>query len=375
MSPRENLLQTLRCEKPQWIPVCPYLFSNENPVRGVPEALGEVFRLSSGALAGNILKLGEYLGADDYLLPVPAPADLVSDTCSVETREAEKGKFIKILSTPKGQLRQISEAMPGYPGMVTERYVKALADVPKLIEYFNSLRVRAAPETVKKIQDVKKMAGGRGALFCRTNGTPLGMCYRVYSDITNLIYMIADEPGTMKELFDCMEEKYFKLYEGMLRAAPEIDAFFGMDDTSTTLISPDMFDSFNVELINRRADLCHANGKIYMHHSCGLIRGLLPVYRKTRMNGVDAFIAPPVGNVGYAEGREILGPGYSMIAGLANGLGAMDEDAIHRHVARRFKDARMAGNVVFYVGGAHLSFTALEMIFAEARKLKTRKES
>jgi threonine/homoserine/homoserine lactone efflux protein len=64
-----------------------------------------------------------------------------------------------------------------------------------------------------------------------------------------------------------------------------------------------------------------------------------------------------------------------MIAGLANGLGAMDEDAIHRHVARRFKDARMAGNVVFYVGGAHLSFTALEMIFAEARKLKTRKES
>jgi len=370
MSPRENLLQTLRCEKPQWVPVCPYLFPNENPTRGIPEELKEAFS-SSGSLAGNIMKLGEYLGAEDYMLPVSAPAVLVSDTCSFETKEVEKGKFVTTLSTPKGELRQIAEAMPGYPSMVTERYVKTIDDIPRLIEYFSSLRVKLAPEVLEEIKKTKVLMGGKGVLFCRTNGTPLGMCYRVYSDLTNLIYLVADAPGTMKELFDCMEDKYLQLYEGMLRAAPEIDAFFGMDDTSTTLISPAMFESFNVELTNKRADLCHAGGKIYMHHSCGLIRNLLPIYRKTRMNGVDAFTVPPIGNVGYAEGREILGPGYSMLSGLANGLGALDKDAICRQVTHRFADARAAGNVIFSVGGAHLSFAAMELMLAEAQKMKS----
>ena len=371
MSSRENLLQTLHCENHQWIPVCVGLFPNENPTQGIPEELRDVFCSSSGKLARDILKLGEYLGAKDYLLPVPAPATLVSDTCLFETKEVKKGEFITTLSTPKGDLRQVSEKREGYPGMVTERYVKTTDDAVRLMAYFSSLRVEPAPDKLKEIKDIQKLIGDKGVLFCRTNGTPMGMCYRVYSDITNLIYMIADAPGIMKDLFACMEEKYFQLYEGMLRTAPEIDAFYGMDDTSTTLISPDMFDSFNVELTNQRADLCHAHGKIYMHHSCGLIHDLLPIYRKTRMDGVDAFTCPPIGDVGYAEGRKLLGPKYSIRSSVASGLRSLDKDVICRHVADRFEGARTAGNVVFAVGGSHLSFAAMELIFAEAQKMKS----
>lgn len=370
MSPRENLLQALRCENPQWIPVCPHLFPNENPTQGIPEELGKVFCLSSGSLAGNILKLGEYFGAEDYMLPVSVPAVLVSDTCSIERKQVEKGKSVITLSTPKGGLRQTTESMEGYPSMVTERYVKTIDDAIRLTAYFTSLRVAAAPDALKQIKDIQKLIGDKGVLFCRAPGTPMGMCYRVYSDITNLIYMIADTPQTMKDLFACMEEKYLQLYEDMLRQAPEIDVFMGMDDTSTTLISPAMFDSFNVELTNKRADLCHACGKIYMHHSCGLIRNLLPIYRKTRMDGVDAFTPPPIGDVGYAEGRKLLGPKYSIRTPLANGLQSLDKDVICRHVADRFKDARTAGSLVFSVGGAHLSFAAMELMFAEAQKMK-----
>ena len=368
---RENLLQTLHCENPQWIPVYVDLFPNQNPTEGIPEELKEVFCLSSGSLASNILKLGEYLGTEDYLLPVGSPAALVSDTCSIETEQVENGKFVSTLSTPKGKLRQVTEKMEGYPSMVIERYVKTIDNAVRLMEYFSSLRIEPVPDALKEIKDLREAVGDKGALFCRTNGTPLGMCYRVYSDLTNLIYMIADAPQTMKVLFACMEEKYFQLYECMLREAPEIDAFMGMDDTSTTLISPDMFDLFNVELTNKRADLCHAHGKIYMHHSCGLIHDLLPIYRKTRIDGVDAFTAPPIGDVGYAEGRKLLGPKYSIRSSVASGLRSLDKDVICRHVADRFEGARTAGNVVLSVGGSHLSFAAMELIFAEAQKMKS----
>ena len=249
------------------------------------------------------------------------------------------------------------------------RYVKTADDVVKLMAYFSSLRVEVSQAAKKGLQHTQERMGDRGILFCRTMGTPLGMCYRVYFHLTHLIYLMADEPVLMGDLFACMEEKYFLLYERMLREGPEIDAFLGMDDTSTTLISPAMFEAHNVGLTNRRADLCHAHGKLYLHHSCGLIRHLLPIYRKTRKDGVDAFTAPPLGDVGYAEGREILGPGYAIHAGLCGGLPSLEEEDIRRHVAERLDDARRAGSVAFCVGGAHLTFPAMEMIFSQAQRL------
>ncbi|MEI8064501.1 MAG: hypothetical protein WCH84_10620 [Verrucomicrobiota bacterium] len=370
ISSRENLLRSLRCDNPHWIPVCPHLFPNENPTQGVPASLEEVLRSSSGNLALDHLKLGEYLGADDYLLPVEAPAVLVSATCTTKEERSGTNQLISTLSTPKGDLRQVTTFSDDAPSLVTERYVKTAADAVKLIEYFSSLRVELAPDVQKVIPDTRTRLGDKGILFCRLPGTPLGMCYREYSDLTHLIYLLSDEPGIAETLFACIEEKFFQLYERILREAPEIDVLVGMDDTSTTLISPAMFEKFNVEVTNLRADLCHRYGKIYMHHSCGLIRNLLPIYRQTRMNGVDAFTVPPIGDVGYAEGRRLLGPDYSICSPLTSGLPALDKDTICRQVADRFQDAHKANNVIFIVGGADLTFPAMEMLFSQAQELK-----
>jgi hypothetical protein len=54
-------------------------------------------------------------------------------------------------------------------------------------------------------------------------------------------------------------------------------------------------------------------GKLYFHHFCGLIRDLLPLYRRTRMDAMHAFTVPPIGNVIVAEGRRILGDRIAII--------------------------------------------------------------
>lgn len=374
ITPRDNLLRCLSCDDPQWPPVCPDLFPNQNPTKGIPSRLTDVFASSSSStktLAGDILKLGEYLGANEYMIPVDLPVALRSDTCSERREWIGADQEVSILSTSLGDLRQLRRVPDGSPSLVTERYVKSADDARKLASYFQSLSVEVSPKALQSIRTARETLGERGIIFCRPAGTPLGMCYRVYSDLTSLIYLIADEPVLMGDLFACMEEKYLELLERMLIESPQIDAFFGMDDTSTTVISPAMFETFNVELTNRRADLCHSFGKLYLHHSCGLIHDLLPVYRRTRMDGVDAFTPPPIGDVGYAEGRELLGRGYSIRTGLANGLESLDKDAIHRHVANRLHDASLAGNVAFQTGGAHLTFPAMEMIYAEARRIRS----
>ena len=369
ITPRENLLRTLRCENPEWMPVCLHLFPNENPTQGVPSELKDLFASTSGFTAGDILSLGEYFGAEDYMLPVPQPGKLVSERCYITNEQAGEGRVVTTMTTPKGELRQITMTPEGRPALVTERYAKTTDDIPLLMEYFSSLYIEPDVDALKRIRKIRELAGEKGVLFCRSNGTPLGMCYRVYSGIVDLIYMIADAPGIMDELFACMEEKYFELYDFMLREAFEIDVYYGMDDTSTSLISPHMFELFNVELTNRRADLCHRYGKVYMHHSCGLIHDLLPIYRKTRMDGVDAFTPPPIGNVSYTKGRKILGPDFSIITGLANGLRSGDEDVIRERVTGECGAAAEAGNFILHVGGPQLTFPAMEMIFTLASSL------
>jgi hypothetical protein len=370
MTSRENLLQTLRCGNPQWVPVCPALFPNENPTKGVPEQLAEVFNSCGNDLASAILRWGDYLGAEDHMLPVPCPASLVSDVCTSRSQRVGARTIVATLSTPRGELRQVTTCPDGQPSFVTERYLKTAQDAIALKAYFESLRVQVVTDAVIRTQATRDRLGDRGILFCRTPGTPLGMCYRQYANFADLIYLMADEPKMMGDLFACMEEKYFRLHEAMLEAAPGIDAFLGMDDTSTTLISPAMFETHNVGLTNRRADLCHAFGKLYLHHSCGLIRDLLPIYRRTRMDGVDALTLPPIGNVGYSDARRLLGPRYCMHSGLASGLQSMDPDAILRHVTVRFEDALKARFVSFGVGGAHLSFEGLVRLFGEAHRLR-----
>lgn len=376
LTPRENLLKTLRCEDPEWIPVCLGLTPNEHPTREIPPELTEVFdpgKLTWGDFDRNSVllhRLGDYLGAEDYKVPVAPPVHFESKTCSTTWERLNDRQSVAILSTPLGDLRQVTTTADGAPSLVTERYVKTAEDAVKLTAYFDSLEVVTSSGVREGIRACRERLGDRGVLFCRTEGTPLGMCYRVYSDLPDLVYLMADAPKVVEELFACMEDKYYRLYARQLEEAPEIDVFLGMDDTSTNLISPAMFDRFNVELTNRRADLCHRHGRLYLHHSCGLIRDLLPIYRKTRIDGVDAFTAPPLGNVGYAEGRRLLGPGYSLHCGLGGGLNAFDRATIEQHVRARFADARAAGHVVFGIGGAHLTFPALVVIFGAARERK-----
>ena len=70
ITPRENLLRSLRCQDPEWIPVCLSLVPNEHPTRGIPEDLEEVFNVTWGSQTENVLTLGNRWGAEDYLLAV-----------------------------------------------------------------------------------------------------------------------------------------------------------------------------------------------------------------------------------------------------------------------------------------------------------------
>ncbi len=142
-----------------------------------------------------------------------------------------------------------------------------------------------------------------------------------------------------------------------------------MDDTSTTCISPAMFEEFCMEYTDRMADAVHPHGAFYVHHSCGHIRHLLDLYRQTKMDAVDSLnLAPPRGMGDIPELTEAfarLGPRIAILTGLGLTQRGSDADC-SEEIATVFRDAAPGKNIVFAARGA--DFARTKFLAGECRK-------
>ena len=314
VTPRENMLSVFQHETPEWTPLCAHCDPWNQPSREgmapeLAEALGPVTWRDHGTVT-----LSRYLGLDimDFVGP---PVATTRREVSVESTR-EGADTINTWHTPAGSLREVVRlCREDGTSYRVEHMVKGPDDLPALAAIFQDAEQTIDRQALETISARRKLIGEDGILMCFLAGTPLGMMYRVYSGVETLACLYADAPQALGDLFSAMEQHYQELFS--LTCGSAVDALVGMDDTSTTVISPAMFEAFNLKCTDSRADICHEAGKLYFHHSCGLIRDLLPLYRQTRMDAVHAFTVPPIGDVTIAEGRERLGGTVTIIAGVA----------------------------------------------------------
>jgi hypothetical protein len=271
-----------------------------------------------------------YLGLDImdwYRLPVRIGRRQVT----IESH-TEGDVTTRVWHTPAGELREVIQVCREDNGAVssnwTEHLVKGPADLAALAAIYEDEVIEPDPEGLAATRERRRLIGDDGLLLGPMDGTPLGMMFRVYSGVAALAYLWADAPAALRDCFAVMERNYLRRLE--IGARSEVDAVVSVDDTSTTAISPAMFAACNLELTDARAAVAHAAGKLYFHHSCGLIRDLLPLYRRTAMDGVHAFTIPPIGNVTVAAGRRALGDRIAIMAGVQQLAGPMADRAAVR---------------------------------------------
>jgi len=324
-------LKVLRHERPDWIPLTGHCDPYNQPSRegmdpALAEALGEVRWGDTSTVV-----FSRYLGLDimDWF---GMPAVRVSRrNVTVESR-TEGDVTSNIWHTPAGDLREVIQVCRDSSGAVssnwTEHLVKEPKDLPALAAIFEDEAIGPDPAGIERTRERRELIGEDGLILGAMDGTPLGMMYRVYSGVAALAYLWADAPEALRDCFAVMETNYLKRLT--MGGKSDIDVVVSVDDTSTTAISPAMFEACNLDLTDARADAAHAAGKLYFHHSCGLIKDLLPLYQRTRMDAVHAFTIPPIGNVTVAEGRRLLGNRITIMAGLPQLAGPMDDRAAVR---------------------------------------------
>ena len=349
LTPRENMMRTIRCQESEWIPVTVYIDPYNHPdPDSLPADLCKIFKKRVRDWDSRwelVILLSEYLGVDEYMLNADRPFRVVIPEDMETKGDLEAGRNITKIKLPSGEMTQIRKS-----GFTTKHFVEEPEDIKKFKEYVEAWNIEPDRKKIEEISQMKDRIKDGGMIWLFTEGTPLGMMCRIYADIESLIYMVADFPSELEELFEIMESKYMEMFELTLNSCPEIDILVGMDDTSTNIISPAMFERYNARLTDKRTELAHKHGKLYLHHSCGLIRDLLPVYRKTKMDGVHALTIAPMGDVAtYTQGRKLLGNNVSIIGNFQTGLKFPDKEMHSEIVRQRLQDARNAGFYMTYL--------------------------
>jgi hypothetical protein len=349
ISRRENLLTVLRGERPEWIPVTghcdPY---NQPSKRGMDTRL-------AAALADvrwgdeSTINFSRYLGLDitDWYGPPIRPRQR-----KVRVESSRNGDAaVTVWRTPAGELRQVQRHSAGTNLWYTQEHmVKGVRDLPALAEIFADMVHEPLPDAGNTVRRRKQLIGDDGIIMFPLSGTPLGQMIRVHAGVETTAFLWADARRELHELFAVMEDSHLRC----LNAAVELDGdvIVTVDDTSTTTVSPAMFEEFCLGYTTRMAAVAHAAGKFYFHHSCGLIRDLLALYRRTDMDAVHAFTIPPIGDVTIAEGRRRLGRDITIFAGLMQLAGDMsDRQAVARSIRRMFEEATPGDHFILGLAG------------------------
>lgn len=301
MQSRQRILAAIRGEATDRIPWCPFLaYWWENQPKAVTEPGMFAFMKS--------------LGSDPMLRGMGSAWKLKQS--GVEVRESVSGgKKQTVFETPVGSLTEISTYSPsGDTWFLTGHAVHNREDA-KVLMWINEHRQVESNEQELNAQ-LDRM-GDEGLMVpilgaeCKTSFQSL---VERWIGTEELCYMLADEPEVVEELLQVMREVSKKTVE--LSAQSRGEAFIFWEDSSTTNISPSMFEAFTAPEIDDWGNILHQGGKLLIHHACGHLKGLLPAIGRLPIDALESVSPPPTGNVTMAQARAGLPEHIALIGGI-----------------------------------------------------------
>lgn len=312
MDSRERLLCILKRETPDkaaWSPNLAYWWDFHDEAR----KLGEIPFLES--IGADCLIRGHYPIEPDGVWEDLVLFEDRTPHCSVKEVVLQPGHKQLIYTTPIGTLtteyRYLEEAKTW---VVSKHPVETEEDFKILKCYKEDIIVSPYYE---KYEEKKKEYGGRCLmipLLNRDMKTSFQSLTEYWVGLENLVYALADFPELVEEVLETMREVNRKYVEVSAKAGAEI--YISWEDSSTTMVSPALYEKYIVPEINEWCDILHGQGGMYMQHACGTLKNLAPIIKETKIDALESVTPPPTGDIEIWDIAEILGGRIALIGGI-----------------------------------------------------------
>lgn len=296
MSGRERLIAALHSQETDRLPFAPLIDGY------FVSSLGEQGRRKS------LVNACRYIGCDIMERHVCGPTPVIKNL-TLKTEKSEN-KITTFYTTPVGTLTK-EETLSGKTKYISKYPVETLEDI-KTYQYMCENTTYKPHKLLFSIRD--RMIGSRGIATLSGNYSPVQELLQIGSGVENTVYLLADYPDEVEELFAVMHERNLRQYKTLLEYP--CDYIFDYEDTSTTVMSPSMFEDYSLPAINDYSDLVHSAGKTFITHMCGKLTGFGDLISKGRQDGIDSVCPPETGDLEPWNAKNLLGKEKVIIGGI-----------------------------------------------------------
>lgn len=301
MTRKERFERALRCEEVDRLPFWAKIFGpsyralQEPKVRDMPE-----------------LELVDYLELD-HMAGGPSP---VSGSNSRVTQQSERrnGTMVVTTQTPDGDLRAVNGFDPGsHSWHPIEFPIKTPQDLRTIRHRYEHTTYELNRDASAQCHARLEAVGDRGIVFCGMGVSPLMDLIQHLLGPEQTYYYLADYPEEMEELIEIMHQDRLRYLHVLVEHVP-YRYVMSVENTSTTLLSPQVFEQYPRRHLREYGDIIEKAGKTHILHQCGKLKALLPSIDDLPAAAVEAYTTPPVGNTTLAD-RSTLAAGTAIIGG------------------------------------------------------------
>jgi len=348
MTRKERFERALRCEDVDRIPFWVKGFGRE-----CRKTWGEPY------LSMTDLELADALDLD-HMAGGPSPVVWTNERVTFHSEEAD-GRRTNRFETPDGVLTEVyGFDAPSCSWHPLEFPIKTIDDLRAARHIHEGNQYRLDEDKVEAARARSREVGDRGI-------TMTGMGISPWMDLVQhklgpeqAYYFLFDHPEAVRELIDLMHAERMRFLRCLLSGCP-YDYIVSVENTSTTLLSPTLFEDICWPQLMDYGTLIGEAGKNHVMHMCGKLRALLPKIEELPAIAVEAYTSPPVGDTTLADRVELC-PTTAIIGGTSAALWIRPTEVICEAIEASFAEAGTQRGVVLTSAGVLPPSVTLEKV-------------
>jgi len=238
--------------------------------------------------------------------------------------------------------------------------IKGPEDLPAACRLFSHTRYETSAELVARAEARIAQVGDCGIVHTGMGISPLMELIQHLAGPEQTYFLMADCAEQMDELIEAMHQDRLRFLRTLLQRCP-IDYIVSVENTSTTLLSPDVFRRICLPQLMEYGRLITEAGKHHILHQCGHLKALLPDIDALPAMAIEAFTTPPVGNTTIKD-RTDLAPNTAIIGGTNATTWLKPADAICQEIQASLEEAGGMEGVVLTSAGVMPPAASIEKI-------------
>ena len=289
MTPRERWLAALHLDPVDRLPFWPKLNAS------YPRAQADPFRDLS------VSAIHDWIGSDQHV-GVPACWKERRSRTSVEATR-DHNVLTTTYRAPGGQTRLVQLWDEDSQSWHPVRFpIETRSDIALMTLVFDDIEVELDPESLTRARNQCRDIDGRALTTSGIGESPLMHWVEWLAGVEQAHFLLADWRAEVEGLFAAVHSQLLKKAAILAEYSPA-DLFYMVENTSTTLISPNQYRTYCLRHIREYSAITRAAGRDLALHMCGHLKALLPDLATLPVQAFEAFTSPTLGDTTLLDGR------------------------------------------------------------------------